>query len=92
MLVTAGGERFRVSRLGESVHTYMHIYIYIYVHASLEWNINTCTVADLQLFGRRLLVLLRALLLVLLVLLALLVATVGDAPAPLLTAERRNDA
>jgi len=94
MLVTAGGERFRVSRLGESVHTYMHIYIYICVcvHASLERNINTCTVADLQLFGRRLLVLLRALLLVLLVLLALLVATVGDAPAPLLTAERRNDA
>ena len=32
MLVTAGGERFRVSRLGESVHTYMHIYIYMYMY------------------------------------------------------------
>ena len=58
------------------------------MHHTMQ-NIKTCTVVDLQLFVWRLLVLFRARLLALL---ALLVGTDGEAPAPLLTAERRTDA
>ena len=58
------------------------------MHHTLQ-NIRTCTVVDLQLFGQRRLAVLRVRLLALL---ALLVGTDREAPAPLLTAERRNDA